>query len=146
MYFVSAVTVPPVEAITIMNHATYYIPGLTNAGVLRPEGMQVPFLVMLLLFLTNYFGINIFRGFDTSVTLRKMLIPSITVILAIAPYFTLNSFTGYHDLAPFRTSPVFSAIGSTGIVFSYVGFITARLIVYSTTYLYTLYAFIAIMD
>jgi amino acid transporter len=121
-YFVSAVTVPPVEAIAIMVYATYYIPGLTKGGVLTPEGYAGSIILMVLLFLANYFGINVFRRFNTGITWWKLLIPSITVILAIGLYFTLNNFTGYQGLAPYGAPPVFSAIGTTGIVFSYLGF------------------------
>ncbi|MEM3185316.1 MAG: APC family permease [Conexivisphaerales archaeon] len=120
-YFVSAVTVPPVEAIAVVTYASFYAPSLTSHGVLTPLGYAVSIVLMVALFLLNYFGIRIFGRFNTGITWWKLLIPTITVILLIS-YFYPPNFSNFGGFTPYGTSPIFASVGTAGIVFSYLGF------------------------
>jgi len=66
-YYLAAVIVPPVEAVAIVTYASAYVPSLTSAGVLTPEGYLVSIAILLLTFALNSFGVKLFARFNTGV-------------------------------------------------------------------------------
>jgi amino acid transporter len=122
-YLLTAVTVPTIEAEAVVTYASTYVPSLvTSSGVLSiPEGVVAAFLLMLFFFFLNYFGIKVLGKTNTGVTVWKFVIPTLTFLLLFA-VFNSSNFTSYGGLFPEGISPVFLAIPTTGIVFSYLGF------------------------
>jgi len=120
-YYLSAVIVPPVEAVAIVTYASAYVPSLTRAGVLTPGGYLVSIAIMLLTFALNSFGVKLFARFNTGVTWWKLLIPTLTAIVALLYFYppNLSSFGGF---APRGVAPIFAAVGTAGIIFAYTGF------------------------
>lgn len=120
-YYLSSVIVPPVEAVAIVTYASAYVPSLTSAGVLTGEGYIVSVLILLFTFALNSFGVKLFAKFNTGVTWWKLLIPTFTAIVALLYLYPPN-FSSFGGFAPRGIAPVFSAVGTAGIIFAYTGF------------------------
>lgn len=120
-YYLSSVIVPPVEAVAIVTYASAYAPSLTKEGFLTVEGTVVSLLIVFLSFALNSFGVRLFSRFNTAVTWWKLLIPTITVIVALVYLYPPN-FSSFGGFAPRGITPIFSAVGTAGIIFAYTGF------------------------
>lgn len=120
-YYLSAVIVPPVEAVAIVTYASAYLPALTRNGTLTPEGRLVSLLILLGTFALNSFGVKLFARFNTVITWWKLVIPTITAAVALLYFYppNLSSFGGF---APRGVTPIFSAVGTAGVIFAYTGF------------------------
>ena len=131
-YFLSAVSVPAVEAIGAIQYIGQFYPQLiTTEKTLTPLGIALAFLLLLFFFFLNYYGINILGKVTHGVGWWKLLVPSITVILLLAFDFHPSNFTlggGFFPSAQYVVpgipgfSAVLYAIPSTGVMFSYLGF------------------------
>ncbi|MGH9917898.1 MAG: APC family permease, partial [Nitrososphaerales archaeon] len=120
-YYLSAVIVPPVEAVAIVTYASAYAPALTKNGILTEEGYLVSILILLLTFALNSFGVKLFARFNTAVTWWKLVIPTITAFVALL-YFYPPNFSSFGGFTPRGVAPIFSAVGTAGIIFAYTGF------------------------
>lgn len=120
-YYLSAVIVPPVEAVAIVTYASAYFRPLSSGGVLTAEGYAVCVAIVLLTFALNSFGVRLFARFNTGITWWKLLVPCVTVVAALA-YFSPPNLTAFGGFAPRGIAPVFSAVGTAGIIFAYTGF------------------------
>lgn len=124
-YFLSAVTVPTIEAEAVLTYASTYIPNIfhTVAGVsvLTSYGILYAILLLIGFFFLNYFGIRLLGKFNTVATWWKFIIPSLTFILLLF-IFNSSNFTAYNGFFPTGISSVFFAIPAAGIIFSYLGF------------------------
>jgi amino acid transporter len=140
-YFLSAVTVPAIEAIAVVSYlgtflSTYNVNvKFTTTGtflgttvtVLNTTGIGVAALLMVMFFIVNFFGIKALASANTPVTIWKIVIPTITFISLFALFSNSNfSVSGGLNttggLLPYGTSALFLAIPTTGIVFAYLGF------------------------
>ncbi|BAB60404.1 amino acid transporter [Thermoplasma volcanium GSS1] len=125
-YFLSAVSVPAIEAEGVITYAASYsskygIVLLTNTGVMSVLGTFLAMLLMLGFFFLNYAGIKIMGKTNTGLTWWKFVIPTLTVILLLVVSFRpSNIIVG--GIVPYGWAPVFSAVATSGIVFSYLGF------------------------
>lgn len=120
-YYVSAVTVAPVEAIAIVTYASSYIPSLTEQSRLTPEGYVASIVILVATFLINSYGVKFFARFNTVITWWKLVIPVATAAVALL-YFYPPNFSSFGGFTPLGVSPIFSAIGTAGIVFAFMGF------------------------
>jgi amino acid transporter len=120
-YYISAVTVAPVEAIAIVTYASAYLPSLISNGALTTVGYLASIAIMILTFLINSFGVKFFARLNTVITWWKLAIPILTIIVALL-YFYPPNFSAFGGFAPMGISPIFSAIGTAGIVFAFMGF------------------------
>lgn len=123
-YYLSAVIVPPVEAVAIVTYASAYVPSFMNGGFLTPEGSLVCLGIIALSFILNSYGVRLFARFNTVVTWWKLLIPTLTVLVALF-YFYPPNFSAFGGFAPRGITPIFSAVGTAGIIFAYTGFRSA---------------------
>jgi amino acid transporter len=120
-YYIAAVTVPPVETIAIVTYAATYVPGLTRDGSLAPGGYAVSMVLMVIMLLLNAFGVKLLARFNDGLTIWKIAIPSLTAVVALL-YFYPPNFTAYGGFTPYGSAPIFSTIGSAGIMLAYSGF------------------------
>jgi amino acid transporter len=140
-YFLSAVTVPAIEAIAVVSYlgtflTTYHVNlPLTTTGtflgatvtILNGTGIGIAALLMVIFFIANFFGIRALATANTPVTIWKIVIPTITFIVLFSLFSSGNfSIAGGANLKggllPYGTSALFLAIPTTGIVFAYLGF------------------------
>ncbi len=120
-YFVSAVIVPPVEAVAIISYASAYIPGLMSSGNLTLQGYLLSTVVLVVTFMLNSYGVKLFARFNTGITWWKITVPSVTVIVALFFFYPPN-FSAFGGFTPNGVLPIFSAVGTAGIVYAYMGF------------------------
>ena len=132
-YFLSAVSVPAIEAEAVVTYVAGYYPTLLypSTGVMTASGTLVAAILMVFFFFLNYFGIRIMGKTNTGMTWWKLLIPSITVIMLFAVGFNPANFlslkftsgsTTYSGFMPYGFGPVLEAVAVSGIVFSFLGF------------------------
>jgi len=124
-YFLSAVSVPTVEAEAVLEYASTYIPGLfhtvSGISVLTPYGILWGIFLLVIFFFLNYAGIRFLGKFNTVMTWWKFIIPTLTFIFLLF-MFNASNFSAYGGFAPQGWSNVFYAIPTAGIVFAYLGF------------------------
>ncbi|MGC8514673.1 MAG: APC family permease [Thermoplasmata archaeon] len=135
-YFLSAVSVPAIEAEAVIEYASPYINNLYNGTVLEPLGIFFAALLMVLFFFLNYFGIKLMGKTNTGMTWWKMILPLITILLLVAVRFDVANFTTIFKgtvagvagattssgFMPYGFAPVMAAVATSGIVFSFLGF------------------------
>jgi len=122
-YFLSAVSVPAIEAEGVITYAGTYVKGLvTPTGVLTAVGILLAAILMLGFFFLNYFGIKVMGKTNTGMTWWKLIIPSATVALLLTVHFNIGNFFLKTGFVTYGWSSVFEAISVSGIVFSYLGF------------------------
>ncbi|MEL9970028.1 APC family permease [Metallosphaera sp.] len=133
-YFLSAASVPAIEATATVTYLSSLVPHLTVNGVLTPLGIIVAYLFLLFFFFLNYVGVNVLGKVTHGAGWWKLLIPSITVVILLAFYFHPFNLTMGGGFFPspsnvaqgsagiYGMSAVLYAIPTTGVIFSYLGF------------------------
>lgn len=138
-YFLSAVSVPAIEAEAVVTYAGSYYGGLLYPNsVMTLEGTVFAGLLMVLFFFLNYFGIRLMGKANSGMTWWKLIIPFSTVIALFAVGFSPINLSGlsytatnnafgtvgatYSGFMPYGFGPVFKAVALSGIVFSFLGF------------------------
>lgn len=132
MYLLSAASVPAIEAAAVVQYMSYFVPSLynTSTGQLTTEGIALAYILLILFFLLNYFGVNLLGKVTHAAGWWKLLIPTITVIILLAVFNPANLTAGGGFFPnPSLTSSgttgfaaVLGAIPATGVIFSYLGF------------------------
>ena len=135
-YFLSAVSVPAIEAEAVIGYAASYVSGLYVGPVLGPLGIFFAALLMVFFFFLNYWGVRIMGKTNTGMTWWKMVLPLVTIAILVATRFSFANFTTlysgtYQGIAgatttsgfmPYGFAPVMAAVATSGIVFSFLGF------------------------
>jgi Amino acid transporters len=133
-YFLSAASVPAIEATATVTYLSTLVPSLTVNGILTPSGILVSYLFLVFFFLLNYLGVNILGKVTHGVGWWKLLIPGVTVVILLVTYFHPANLTAGGGFFPAKDmvaagasgiygfSAVLYAIPTTGVIFSYLGF------------------------
>uniref|UniRef100_A0A2U9IW59 Amino acid permease n=1 Tax=Metallosphaera hakonensis JCM 8857 = DSM 7519 TaxID=1293036 RepID=A0A2U9IW59_9CREN len=133
-YFLSAASVPAIEATATVTYLSSLVPSLTVNGVLTPAGILVAYLFLVFFFFLNYAGVNILGKVTHGAGWWKLIIPAITVIILLIFYFHPANLTAGGGFFPspsnvalgssgiYGFSAVLYAIPTTGVIFSYLGF------------------------
>jgi amino acid transporter len=122
-YFLSAVSVPPIEAEAVITYAGTYVSGLVYPnGVLTGEGIILAMLLTAIFFVLNYVGIRVMGKANTGITWWKLIIPAVTIVALFAVGFNASNYSLATGFIPYGWPAVFSSISLAGIVFSYLGF------------------------
>lgn len=125
-YTLGAITTLSVEAVAIVEYASYYAPQLWNSqlGVLTPLGVAAAVALLLLFFFIQVVGVNIYGWFNRFITAWKLIVPLATVVLLMAFYFHPDYVVGNlpGGFAPYGYEAVFSGMILSGIVWAYQGF------------------------
>ncbi len=136
-YFLSAVSVPAIEAEAVVTYMAGYSVDLGigklvyGTGVMTLTGSLIATALMVLFFFLNYFGIRVMGKTNTGMTWWKLIIPFTTVIMLFAVGFNPLNFAGlsytsagvtHSGFMPYGFGPVLEAVAVSGIVFSFLGF------------------------
>ncbi|BCU70180.1 APC family permease [Stygiolobus caldivivus] len=141
-YFLSAASVPAIEAAAAIEYIGSYYPQLITTGVfdgqtitiLTPLGIVLAGLLLVLFFFLNYAGVNILGKVTHGAGWWKLLIPTVTVLLILAFDFHPGNLTAGGGFFPspsyvvggssgiYGFNAVLYAIPTTGVIFSYLGF------------------------
>lgn len=127
-YWLSAVSIPPIEAEAVITYLGGAFPGVhflnTTNGVTVlswPNGLGAGVGLMILFFFLNYFGARFLSESNRWVTLWKLVVPTATFCFLFVIFDSTN-FGGYGGFTPLGIAPIFHAISTSGIIFSLIGF------------------------
>jgi len=126
--WVGASTTAPIEVLAALQYGTKYAPftveqqvgGLT-VHTLTAVGYAAAVFLMALFVVVNYFGIRWFARINNVLVWWKLFIIVLVVLAFFFTAFHGSNFTE-HGFKPQGWHGVFSAIATSGIVFSYLGF------------------------
>ncbi len=120
------VTVAPIEVEATIQYASNYLPNLLHTAggqaVLSPVGYLVAALLMLLFTWINYLGVRSLSLTNSTITWWKLIIPTLTFLVLLAVSFHGSNLSAQGGFAPYGLQGILSAVSTSGIVFSYLGF------------------------
>ena len=126
--WVGASTTAPIEVLASLQYATKYAPftvekqvGGQTVHTLTTLGYGTAVVLMALFVVVNYFGIRWFARINNVLVWWKLLIIVLVIVAFFLAAFHGANFTD-HGFKPHGWHGVFSAIATSGIVFSYLGF------------------------
>lgn len=118
--FLAYVTIPPVEAMAVVNYANNYIPGLIKPdGLLTGFGFFVSLILLALMVGFNFLAVKLVLAINTVATWIKLLTPigTIFVFLALSHHSSNLAVAGHAGGAG-----MFTAISTAGVFFALFGF------------------------
>lgn len=121
--FLGYVSVSPVEVMAVLSYANNYLPGLVvpHSGVLTSTGFIAAVLMLGGFVLLNGLGIRWLLRINTTLVWWKLAVPAVTVFALLIFSFHAGNGT-IKGFAPYGSQGVLSAVATSGIVFSYLGF------------------------
>ncbi|MCF8564274.1 APC family permease [Alicyclobacillus tolerans] len=115
-------SIPPTEATALVQYLNGYVPGLYSGGRLTALGILFSLALMFLFVILNYFGVRLFARINNFVTVVKLLVPALTILLVFATAFHPGNFTQFGGFAPHGVGGALTAIATSGVIFSFLGF------------------------
>ncbi len=126
--YVAVATTAPIEVEAALQYGTKYAPFTTKHMVsgqvvhtLTALGYGVAVVLMALFVVVNYFGIRWFARINNVLVSWKIFIILLVIIAFLVTAFHGSNFSSF-GFAPMGVHGVFTAIATSGIVFSYLGF------------------------
>lgn len=126
-YLLSAVSVPAIEAEASVTYLSSKFPTIgliaPNSTIISwPKGVMLAFGFLLFFFFLNFVGIRLLSEVNRWVVLWKLVIPTLTFIFVFFAFRGSNFGSAVGGFAPLGKAPIFEAVATTGIVFSFLGF------------------------
>ncbi len=126
--WVACASVAPIEVEAALTYATKYAPFTsrhtvdgTTVHTLTGLGMVVAIIAMAVFVVINYYGIRWFAAVNNVVVWWKLAIIAIVIVAFMLTQFNTDNFTS-QGFKPDGWHGIFTAIATSGIVFSYLGF------------------------
>ncbi|HET8561971.1 MAG TPA: APC family permease [Marmoricola sp.] len=127
--WVAVATTAPIEVEAALQYGTQYAPFTTEhtladgstVHTLTALGYGVAVLLMALFVVVNYYGIRWFARINNALVWWKLAIISLVIVAFFVAAFHGSNFSAY-GFRPEGWHGVFTAIATSGIVFSYLGF------------------------
>jgi amino acid transporter len=124
--WIAIVSVIPIEAeasIQYMSTWPYeWAHALFVGAELTSTGIFLSALLVIIYFMLNYWGVKVFARANSAITVFKFLIPGLTILGLLVSGFHAGNFGTTTSFAPYGWSAVFTAVATSGIVFSFNGF------------------------
>ncbi len=126
-YLLSAVSVPAIEAEASVTYLASKFPSIglipANSTIISwPKGVMLAFGFMIFFFVLNFVGIRLLSEVNRWVVLWKLVIPTLTFIFVFFAFRSSNFGSAVGGFTPLGKAPIFEAVATSGIVFSYLGF------------------------
>ncbi|HEX2668763.1 MAG TPA: APC family permease [Gammaproteobacteria bacterium] len=127
--FLAFVSVPPVEVIAVLTYMNTLLPQsgflgmghfLDASGLLTPIGTASSLVLLALVVALNFMAIRWVIAINSVTTWWKVLVPVVTIFILMAYSFHPENMTAQLQSTP--TSGIFTAVGTAGIIFSFLGF------------------------
>ncbi len=125
--YLQAVTIAPIEveaAISYLdstNWAKQNFHMLNPNGTLKPLGLLIATLAMLLFTVVNLLGAKLLSDSNTVMVIWKTAVPILAIIVIMSLRFHASNFTAGGGFAPFGVHGIFAALPA-GVVFALQGF------------------------
>lgn len=124
--WISSAAIPMIETQGLIQYASNYFPHLMMHHGLHYTtttlGYSVTLILLISFVLINYFGIRFFARINTSFTIWKLIIPTITVIALLSVNYHGSNFYAYGGFIPYGWKGVMAAMSTGGVLFSLLGF------------------------
>lgn len=126
--WISIVAVIPIEAIASVQYmASWPYPwaqAMMTGTELTTSGLLASAALVVVYFLLNYWGVKLFVKTNSAITVFKLVVPALTVGGLLWSGFHTENFAlaAGQSFAPYGWSAVFTAVATSGIVFSFNGF------------------------
>src|SRR5580698_9154830 len=125
--FLAFVSVPPVEVIAVLTYTNSLIPAnsgipsfLDTNGLLTHTGTVTAMFLLAVVVALNFMAIRLVIAINSVTTWWKLLVPVATIFILMAYSFHPGNMTAQLDSTP--VSGIFTAVGTAGIIFSFLGF------------------------
>ncbi len=126
--WIASMSVAPIEVEGALQYATKYAPFTVEHDVdgstvhtLTGLGLGTAVVLMAIFVVINYFGIRWFARVNNVLVWWKLGIITLVIVAFFITAFHGGNF-GSHGFAPTGIHGIFTAIATSGIVFSYLGF------------------------
>jgi amino acid transporter len=125
--WLQAVTVPPIEVEAMIGYAQHYswADGWQKAnGTLTASGIVVAVLLMALVTVVNFLGVQKLAAVNNAATWWKVGVPLLAIFVLSATHFHASNFTAKSGggFSPFGAHGIMSAVSTSGIIFALLGF------------------------
>ncbi|HXY22890.1 MAG TPA: APC family permease [Burkholderiaceae bacterium] len=122
--FLAYVTVAPVEVMAVLTYANSYVGGLVHPdnGLLTPTGLIVSILLLGLLVALNFLVIRWVLLINSAATWWKLAVPGATVVVLIGLSYHPANLQLVQPHAHVQLAGMFTAVATSGVIFSYFGF------------------------
>jgi amino acid transporter len=119
--FLAFVSVPPVEVIAVLTYTNTYIPGFLDPnGLLTHMGFVAAIIMLAFVVALNFMAIRWVIAINSVTTWWKLAVPVATIFILMAYSFHPGNMSAQLDSTP--VSGIFTAVGTAGIIFSFLGF------------------------
>src|SRR5689334_4935282 len=125
--YLQAVTIAPIEveaAISYLDSTKWaheHFNMLNTNGTLKPLGLVVATVAMLLFTVINLLGAKLLSDSNTVMVIWKLAVPILAVIVIMSLSFHASNFTAGGGFAPYGAHGIFAALPA-GVVFALQGF------------------------
>lgn len=122
--FFAYVTVAPVEVMAVLTYANNYISGLIQpkSGLLTHTGFAVSVLFLGVFVVLNFLVIRWVLFINSAATWWKLAVPAATVFVLIGFSFHPENMHMGQSASDGQVSGMFTAVATSGVIFSYFGF------------------------
>lgn len=130
--WLSLLAILPIEAVASTQYMSTwpwewskFTHGFMNNGELSSSGMMMAILLLFVFTFINYWSVAIMAKFNNLIAVFKLVVPILTMLVLIMAHFDINNLGhNMQQFMPNGTASIFVAIGSAGIIYSYVAFQT----------------------
>lgn len=130
--WLSLLAILPIEAVASTQYMStwpwewaQWTHGFMKDGQLTPQGLMMAAVMILIFTFINYWSVAIMAKFNNFISVLKLVVPIITMIVLISAHFDFGNLgSNFQEFMPNGSSSIFVAIGSAGIIYSYVAFQT----------------------
>ncbi len=121
--FLGYVSVAPAEVLAVVTYANNYLPGMVDAktSLLTGTGLAISVALLGVFILINAWGVRALLRLGNTLMVWKLVVPLLAIAALMVASFHSGNFTA-QGFAPFGAQGTISAIATSGIVFSYLGF------------------------
>ncbi len=120
-YIISAISTVAIEAVATTTYISHFFPSLASGNQLTFEGIAVTYILLIVFFLVNYYGVKFLGRVSHGIGWWKIIIPTTTAVILLAYFNPANVVFGrtacYQGI-----NGMLYAIPESGIIFSYLGF------------------------
>lgn len=130
--WISLLAILPIEAVAATQYMSTWpwkwaewMHGFMKGGQLTAQGIMMAAVMIIVFTLINYGSVTLMAKFNNFISVLKIVVPLITMVALVAAHFDLGNLgSSAQEFMPNGTASIFVAIGSAGIIYSYVAFQT----------------------
>jgi amino acid transporter len=123
--WLQAASVAPIEVEAALGYAADYswMPTVYGSnGQLNATGLLFAVILMAIFVAVNFLGVRALANANSAITWWKIVIPLATILIVALTHFHSHNFTAGNGFNPGGIHGILSAVSTSGIIFSLLGF------------------------